>query len=70
MMVGHRQVDVGDGLRLNSLCGIDQQERAFAGGKAARDLIGKIDVSRRIDQVQGVGLPVPGLDTGSRPHEP
>src|SRR5262249_35093971 len=26
VLVGHGQVDVGDGLRLNSLCGIDQQE--------------------------------------------
>ena len=63
VFVRHRQIHVGDGLGLNALCRIDQQQRTLAGRKAPRDLIGKVDVPRRIDQVQGVGVPVTGLVT-------
>jgi hypothetical protein len=37
---------------------IDQQESPLTGRQAARDLIGEVDVPGRIDQMQGVGLPV------------
>ena len=55
-----RQVGVGDGLRLDPLGGVDDQQRALAGGEAARDLVGEVDVAGRVDQVQVVGLAVGG----------
>ena len=51
-----RQVGVGDGLRLDPLGGVDDQQGALAGGEAARDLVGEVDVAGRVDQVQVVGL--------------
>ena len=60
-VVGHRQVHIGNRLGLHPLCRIDQQERPFAGRQTARHFIGKIDVPRRIDQMQGIRLPVLGL---------
>ena len=56
-----RQVGVGDGLRLDPLRGIDDQQRPLAGGEAARDLVGEVDVAGGVDQVQVVGLAVGGL---------
>ena len=56
-----RQVGVGDGLRLDPLGGVDDQQRALAGGEAARDLVGEVDVARRVDQVQVKDLAVGGL---------
>ena len=53
-----RQVRVGHRLRLDPLRGVDHQQRAFAGGERARHLVGEVDVSRRVDQVQLVGLAV------------
>src|SRR4051794_9675187 len=47
-----RQVNVSDGLRFNSLGGIHDQQRTFASSQTSRNFIGKIDVSRRIEQVQ------------------
>ncbi len=55
-----RQVGVGDGLRLDPLGGVDDEQGALAGGEAARDLVGEVDVAGRVDQVQVVGLPVGG----------
>ena len=55
-----RRVGVGDGLRLDPLGGVDDQQRALAGGEAARDLVGEVDVARGVDQVQVVGLAVVG----------
>ena len=54
----HRQVHVGDGLGLDALRGIHDEQRPFAGAQAARHLVGEIHVAGRIDQVQLVGLPV------------
>ena len=56
-----RQVGVGDGLRLDPLGGVDDEQGALAGGEAARDLVGEVDVAGRVDQVQVVGLTVGGL---------
>ncbi len=72
-VVVHRQVGVGDGLGLHALGGVDQQDRPLAGRQAARDLVVKVDVAGRVDQVQLVDLPVervidrdrPGLDGDS-----
>ncbi len=51
-VVLERQVEVGEGLRLDPLRGVDQQHRALAGGQAARHLVGEVDVSRGVDHVQ------------------
>ena len=40
---------------------VDDQQRAFAGGQAARHFVGKIHVTGRVDQVQFVWLAVLGL---------
>ena len=53
-----RHVDVGQGLRFHALAGVDHQQRALAGGQAARDFVGEIDVAGGIDQVKDVGLSV------------
>ena len=54
-----RQVRVGDGLGLDALRGVDDQQRALARRQRPRDLVGEVDVARRVDQVQLVGLAVP-----------
>ena len=43
------------------MTGIDDQQRAFTGGERAIDLIGEVDMARRVDQIQNVTLAVPGL---------
>jgi hypothetical protein len=55
-----RQIGVGHRLRLDSLGGVDDQQRALAGGEAARYLVGEVDVPGGVDQVQVVGLAVGG----------
>ena len=56
-----RLIDVGERLRLHALAGVDHQQRALAGGEAAADLIGEVDVARRVHEVQFIGLAVFGL---------
>ena len=51
-----REVGVGQRLRLDALRGVDQQQRALAGGERPRDLVREVDVSRRVDQVEDVLL--------------
>ena len=53
-VVLHREVEVGERLRLDALGGVDQKQHPFAGGERPRHLVGEIDVARRVDQVQGV----------------
>ncbi len=53
------QIHIGQGLGFHPLAGIDQQQGAFAGGQRPGHLVGEINVSRSIDQIQDVGLPVP-----------
>ena len=68
-----RRVGVGHRLGLDSLESVDEQQRAFAAGEAPRDLVVKIDVAGRVDEVELVPLaliPVlhphrPGLDRDS-----
>jgi hypothetical protein len=55
-----RLIDVGEGLRLDPLAGIDDQERAFAGGQGSAHLVGKIDMARRVHQVEDIGFAVLG----------
>ena len=49
---------VGESLRLHSLGGVDHQDRALAGGQAARDLVGEVHVARSVDEVELVLLAV------------
>ena len=51
-------IDVRKGLRLDTLTGIDHQDRAFAGGKRPADLVGEIDMARRVHQVDLIGLAI------------
>ena len=53
-----REVGVGERLRLDALRRVDQQQRALARRERSRDLVGEVDVPRRVDQVQDVDLPV------------
>jgi hypothetical protein len=53
-----RQVGVRQGLRLDPLGRVDHQHGAFAGLQGARDLVGEVDVARRVDQVEHVLLAV------------
>ena len=57
----HGERRVGDGLRLDALRGVDNEHRAFAGGQRARDLIGKVHVARRIDQIKLIRLTIVGV---------
>jgi len=61
VVVLQRLVDVGERLRLDPLRRVHHQERAFAGGQAPAHLIGEVDVTRGVHQVEGIGLPVGGL---------
>ena len=59
-----RLIDIGEGLRLDPLARIDDQQRALAGGERAADLVGEIDMARRVHQVEDIVLAV--LGAGSR----
>ena len=53
-----REIRVGQRLRLDALRRVDQQQRAFARGERPGDFVTEIDVARRVDQVEHVGLAV------------
>ena len=57
-VVFEREVDVRERLRLHALRRVHDEERALARGKAARDLVIKVDVSRCVDEVQLVHLTI------------
>ena len=65
-----REVGVGDRLGLDALRGVDHEHRALARLERTRDLVGEIDMPRRVDQVQLVALPLHadglGLDRDPR----
>ena len=61
-----REIGVGERLGLDALGGVDDQERAFAGGERPRDLVGEIDVAGGVDQVQDVVLAVGGAEVHAR----
>ncbi len=54
----HRGVAVGHRLRFHALGGIYHQQRAFARGQRARDLVAEVDVAGGVDEVELVGHPV------------
>ena len=49
-----RLIDIGERLRLDALAGVHHQQRALAGMKGARDLIGEVDMAGRIHQIEDV----------------
>jgi hypothetical protein len=53
-VVLEREVEVGEGLRLDSLCSIDEQDRALARGERAAHLVGEVDVPWSVDQIEDV----------------
>ena len=53
-----RVIDVGEGLRLDALRGVDDEQRALDGRERAVDLIGEVDMTGRVDEVEDVGLAV------------
>ena len=55
------EVGVGECLGLDALRCIDDEQRAFAGGERARDLVGEVDVAGRVDEVELIGLAVVAL---------
>ncbi len=55
-----RLIDIGQGLGFHALARVDHQQRALAGGKAARNLIAEIDVPGRVHQVEDIGRAVLG----------
>ena len=57
----HSERRVGDGLRLDALRGVDNEHRALTGCQRARDLIGKVHVARRIDQIELIRLAIVGV---------
>ena len=46
------EIGVGQSLRLHSLSGVDDQKRPLARFETAGNLVGKVDVARRVDQVE------------------
>ena len=65
-VVLEREVAVGQGLRLDALRGVDDEDDAFTRGERAADLVAEVDVAGRVDQVEDVAVPldpdVLGLD--------
>ncbi len=55
------QVGVRDGLGLDPLRGVHEQQRPVARGQRARHLVREVHVARRVDQVQPVELAVARL---------
>ena len=55
------QIGVGQRLSLDALAGVHHQHSPLAGGQGPADLVVEVHVARRVDQVQGVCLPVLGL---------
>ncbi len=60
----HGEVEIGDGLRLDALGGIDHQHGSFTGIQRPGHLVGEVDVPGRIDEVEGIFLPI----FGAIPH--
>ena len=54
MFNGH--VKIGNGLRLNALCGIHHQQCTLASGNASRHLIRKLDMPRGVDEIENLFL--------------
>ena len=57
-VVLHGEVQVRQGLGLDPLRRVDEQDGALAGGQRARHLVGEVDVPGGVDHVERVGRPV------------
>lgn len=57
---GGSEGGVGDGLCFDALGCVDDEDGAFAGGEGAGDFVREVDVAWGIDEVEGIGLTVPG----------
>ena len=57
-IISRGEKGIRDGLRFDALAGIDNEQRAFARGKRARNFVGEIHVAGRVDQIQLVGVSV------------
>ena len=55
------EMDVGQRLGLDALGRVDDEDRALAGLQAVADLVGEVDVARRVDEVEAVGQAVARL---------
>ena len=53
-----RKIGVRDRLRLDALRGVDDKKRAFARAHGTADLVGEVNVTGRVQQVEEVGLAV------------
>jgi hypothetical protein len=49
-----REVDVGEGLGLDPLGRVDDEDRSLAGLETVTDLVGEVDVAGRVDEVEAV----------------
>jgi hypothetical protein len=54
------EMDVGEGLGLDPLGRVDDQDCALAGLEAAADLVAEVDVTGRVDEVEAVDQAVGG----------
>ncbi len=68
-VVLHRQVQVGEGLRLDALGCVHQEDGALARGEGTRDLVGEVDVPGGVDHVEDVGVALT-LARGGCPGQP
>ena len=59
-VLAHREMDVREGLRLDALGRVDDEDRALARLQAVAHLVGEVDVAGRVDEVEAVGLAVLG----------
>src|SRR6266436_6430473 len=50
----HGEVEIGEGLRLDALARVHDEDGALARGERARHLVGEVDVTGRVDQVERV----------------
>ena len=58
MIIVDGLIDVGQCLGLNPLGGVDNQQGALTGGQRTAHLIGKVNMARRIHQIERIGLSV------------
>ena len=57
----HRQVAIGQRLRLDALRGIDNEDSALTGGQRPADLVVKIDMAGGINEIEVIGFAVIGF---------
>ena len=55
------QVDIGQGLGFDSLGRVHHQNGPFTGCQGTRHLIGKVNVSGGVNQMENIGFPILGL---------